>query len=255
MVLLMILKILLVIAKFDVEARLMLLDKVIFEKERFLLVVDNHRLDFDENTSEQARGDKETSVIARPEVLPEPDAQILGFADIDDDVVGRFHDVDPRLSRHRLKVSSVGLEQRQLLCVWHVYYNSEKLLLLSVALAKNTEESEQEEAAQYRRATTTLATTSRRLAAYPTNSGTTGFGASTVTRAAVGVCSQITNCSTKATVLAYCTETGITFFVGLTHCAKFCQGIGVFDSNVVAENFTGSTNVVHGAHFDIYAAS
>ncbi len=84
----------LVVAQQDVEARLALLDEVVFEGEGFVLVGDGDVLDIDGLAHERAglgvglRGFEEVGADAR--------AQVLGLADVDDLALGVLVEVAAR---------------------------------------------------------------------------------------------------------------------------------------------------------------
>ncbi len=76
----------LVVAQQDVEARLALLDEVVFERERFALVVDRDVFDID-GLAHQRAG-LGVGLAGLQEVRAHPGAQVLRLADVDDLALG-----------------------------------------------------------------------------------------------------------------------------------------------------------------------
>ena len=76
----------LVVAQQDVEARLVLLDQVVFEGEGFLFVVDQDVVDVDGFADQGAGFDVAELVLG--EVAADAVAQAFGFADVDDPAAG-----------------------------------------------------------------------------------------------------------------------------------------------------------------------
>ena len=81
----------LVVAQQDVEARLPLLDEVVLERERFLLVVDQDVVDVAGFGDQRAGLDVGQPVVV--EVAADAAAQVLGLADVDDRPVLVFVEV------------------------------------------------------------------------------------------------------------------------------------------------------------------
>jgi hypothetical protein len=93
----------LVVAQQDVEARIALLDEVVFQSQRFVLVGDEDVVEIDGLAHERAgfgvglRGFKKIGADAG--------AQVLGLADIDDLALGVLVEVDAGLGGERADFS------------------------------------------------------------------------------------------------------------------------------------------------------
>ncbi len=92
-------QVLLVVAKFDVEAGLVPLDEVVLEQHRLLVVGGDDRLDVAEELAQT--GDELACVVA-VEVLAYAQTQTPSLAHIDDATLAVAHDVDTRIHRQAL---------------------------------------------------------------------------------------------------------------------------------------------------------
>ena len=81
-----------VVAQEDVEARLALLDEVVFKSEGFTLIGDGDVFDVNSFSHERA-GLAIVELVGLKEVRADPGAQIFGFADVDYDPFGIFVEV------------------------------------------------------------------------------------------------------------------------------------------------------------------
>ena len=82
----------LVVAQQDVEARLVLLDQVVLERQRFLLVVDQDVVDVARLGDQGAGLDVGQALVG--EVAAHARAQVLGFADVDNGAVRVLVQID-----------------------------------------------------------------------------------------------------------------------------------------------------------------
>ena len=73
----------LVVAQQDVEARLALLDQVVFKRQRFAFVIDRDVVDVD-RLAHQRAGLAIVDLVSLEEIRAHARAQVLGLADVDD---------------------------------------------------------------------------------------------------------------------------------------------------------------------------
>ena len=81
----------LVVAQQDVVARLVLLDEIIFERQRFFFVVDLNEIDGPRFADQRSGFDVGQAVVI--EVAADPAAEIFCLADVDDGAVGVFVEI------------------------------------------------------------------------------------------------------------------------------------------------------------------
>src|SRR5439155_9637189 len=102
--------------------RLVLLDQMVLEQQRFLRRRDHDGLDVGDRLAEKARRDEEALVAALAEVLPDPCSQVLGLADVDHGAAGVLEQVHPRLGgnpiedvagQHAVDLSKAGAAVRR----------------------------------------------------------------------------------------------------------------------------------------------
>src|SRR5260370_16484313 len=85
----------LVVAQLDVEARLVLLDQLVLEKQRLLLVPNQHRIDILEEPI-QKRDEGSRVGSRRVEIRAHPTSQIHRLADVEDFLVSALHQLYAR---------------------------------------------------------------------------------------------------------------------------------------------------------------
>ena len=98
----------LVVPELDVVAGPVLLDEVVLEDRRFLLVGGDDRLEVPDRAL-QDRDEGAVVALRVLEVAPHARAQALGLADVDDDALLVLEEVDARLRRQRLELLDDGV--------------------------------------------------------------------------------------------------------------------------------------------------
>ena len=103
-----------VVAEFDVVLRAVLLDEVVLEDRRFLLVRRDDRVEVSDGRLED-RDEGAEVALGVLEVAPHTGAQALGLADVDDDVLLVPEEVNARLRREGVELldDDVGEHGRQ----------------------------------------------------------------------------------------------------------------------------------------------
>ena len=95
-------EVVLVVGQLNVEARLVALDQVVFQQQRFFFVAGHHRLDVGHDAF-QKRNEGPCVAAGRLEILPDARAQVGCFPDVDDLAAPVFHQVNAGLGRQAIQ--------------------------------------------------------------------------------------------------------------------------------------------------------
>ncbi len=123
----------LVVAKQDVVLRLVLLDEVVFERERFSFRVGHDELDVGNGSHHLV-----LALVQAPgllEVAPDPISQRLGLADVDDVSEGILVQVDPRSGRD---FPQFRLERGSQQNTWSSFHNGGSRVRVPIPLTHRT---------------------------------------------------------------------------------------------------------------------